>query len=106
MAEGPTISTHVLDTERGLPGVGYMVTLYRSERDSVTQVGSGTTDDDGRIQRLLDGSLLAGEYRIEVEIGGAFFRHAAISFVIEDVERSYHVPLLLSSYSLTTYRGS
>jgi 5-hydroxyisourate hydrolase len=106
MAEGPTISTHVLDTERGMPGVGYAVRLYRIEGDAATLVGSGTTDDDGRIRRLTERPLASGEYTIEVEIGGAFFSRSAITFVVEGVERGYHVPLLLSRYSLTTYRGS
>ena len=106
MGEGPTISTHVLDTERGRPGAGYDVSLWRLAEDRPILVGSSTTDDDGRIRRLLDGDLVEGEYRLEVEIGGAFFRRASLTFVVDDASRSYHVPLLLSPYALTTYRGS
>ena len=106
MAEGPTISTHVLDTERGMPGVAYAVSLYRVEDGESRLVGSGMTDEDGRIRRLMEEPLAGGEYRIEVEISGAFFLRAALTFVVEDLDRSYHVPLLLSPYSLTTYRGS
>ena len=106
MEERPTISTHVLDTERGLPGAGYRVALFRIEGKSDALVGSGTTDADGRIRHLLAESLVPGEYRLEVEIEGPFLRRAAITFVVDDAERSYHVPLLLAPYSLTTYRGS
>lgn len=106
MGEEPTISTHILDTERGAPGSGHRVSLYRIAQESANLCGSGTTDDDGRIRRLLTDGLVAGEYRIEVEIGGVFFRRVAVTFMVDDAERSYHVPLLLSPYSLTTYRGS
>ncbi|CAN5803083.1 hydroxyisourate hydrolase [soil metagenome] len=106
MSEAPTISTHVLDTEHGQPAVGVRIGLFRLEGGSASLAGMGTTDDDGRIRRLLDGRLEAGEYRIEFEIGGPFFRHAAVTFRVSDAERSYHVPLLLAPYSLATYRGS
>lgn len=106
MSEQPTISTHVLDAEQGRPGTGYAVALYLLDGGREIPVGSGTTDDDGRIRRLLDGELVAGEYRIEVEIGGPFFRRASITFSLDDVGRSCHVPLLISPFSLTTYRGS
>ena len=106
MAEGPTISTHVLDTEHGRPGAGYHVSLYRTEHGAAVLVGSDVTDEDGRIRRLLAETLSVGEYRLEVEIDGPFFRRATITFVVEDVARSYHVPVLLSPYSLTAYRGS
>ena len=101
-----SLSTHVLDTERGQPGVGYVVALYRVDGEGAQLVGSGTTDGDGRIRRLLNDALTVADYRIEVEIGGGFFRHAAVTFRVDDPGRSYHVPLLVSRYSLTTYRGS
>jgi 5-hydroxyisourate hydrolase len=106
MDDQPTISTHVLDTERGAPGAGIHVSLYRMDDGSATLCGSGITDDDGRIRRLLADDLVPGEYGLEVEIEGAFFRRVVVSFVVDDAGRSYHVPLLLSAYSLTTYRGS
>jgi 5-hydroxyisourate hydrolase len=106
MAEGPTISTHVLDTELGAPGVGVHISLYRVESGTAGLVGSGVTDDDGRIRRLLAENIVPGEYRLEAEIEGRFFHRVAITFVVNDGERSYHVPLLLSPYSLTIYRGS
>ena len=106
MANGPTISTHVLDTEHGRPAVGISVALYRIHGDKQALVGSGTTDDDGRIRDLLVEPLEAATYRIVFEVGGTFFRTASVTFVVDDTTRSYHMPLLLAPYSLATYRGS
>jgi 5-hydroxyisourate hydrolase len=106
MAEQPTISTHVLDAEHGSPLAGVVVTLARLDSGGVVAAGAGRTDDDGRIQRLLDGQLRAGSYRLEFRLGGRFFETVAITFHVGDTSRSYHVPLLLAPYSLTTYRGS
>ena len=106
MDEGPTISTHVLDVGGGTPGVGYHVSLYRIDGESQTWAGHGTTDADGRIRRLLEGPLTSGEYRIDIEVGAAFLRRASVTFSVDDVGRSYHVPFLVSAFSLTTYRGT
>lgn len=106
MGEAPTISTHVLDTERGMPASGISVTLYRVDDDAEFLVSSGTTDDDGRIRSLLDGPLATGTYRLAFELEGAFYREASVSFVVDDASRGYHVPLLMAPYSLATYRGS
>jgi len=107
----PTISTHVLDTERGVPASGVRVTLYRlgvgeAGRMRMTQA---LTDSDGRVRDLLERPLQAGDYRLEFDVAdedGSFFTKIAIDIRIEDTERSYHVPLLLAPYSITTYRGS
>ena len=107
----PTISTHVLDTERGAPAQGVHVTLYRLD------VGAGVpirmtqalTDGDGRIRDLLERPLVAGDYRLEFDIAhedGSFFTRVAVDLRITDTGRSYHVPLLLAPYAMTTYRGS
>jgi 5-hydroxyisourate hydrolase len=106
MAESPTISTHVLDTEHGQPARGVAAVLYRVHDGGEEQVGRGTTDDDGRIRRLLDGALEIGTYRLAFELDGPFFREARVTFVVDDASRNYHVPLLLAPYSLSTYRGS
>lgn len=105
MTDGPTISTHVLDVEHGRPAAGITVYLYRVDGEE-RRVGGGTTDDDGRVPRLLDDDLEAGDYELRFEIGGAFFLGMACAFRVADTSRSYHVPLLLGAYSLTTYRGS
>ena len=112
MAEGarPTISTHVLDTERGLPAEGIPVRLYRLDvPNAPIRMTQALTDADGRIRDLLERPLVAGDYRLEFDIGredDAFFRRIAVDLRVTDVGRSYHVPLLLASYSMTTYRGS
>lgn len=106
MAEQPTISTHVLDAQHGLPLAGVEVTLERVEEGSTRVVGGGRTDDDGRIRRLLEGTLAEGTYRLEFRLGGRFFETVALTVRVDDASRSWHVPLLLSPYSLTTYRGS
>lgn len=106
MDDQPTISTHVLDVGGGTPGVGFHVSLYRVDGDSETWAGHGTTDEDGRIRRLLDGPLMAGEYRMEIVVGAVFLRKASITFQVTDTGRSYHVPFLVSAFSLSTYRGS
>jgi 5-hydroxyisourate hydrolase len=107
----PTISTHVLDTERGVPASGVHVTLYRTDVGDAgpIRMTQALTDSDGRIRDLLDRPLQAGEYRLEFDVAhedGSFFTRIAVDLRITDVERSYHVPLLLAPFSMTTYRGS
>ncbi|MEP6639636.1 MAG: hydroxyisourate hydrolase [Chloroflexota bacterium] len=125
MAQGanhpvPTISTHVLDTERGLPAAGIHVTLYRIAEDGrPLRLTQALTDADGRVRDLLDRPLTAGDYRLEfnlvvVPVDGAttnpaadrFFRRVTLDLRVTDTARSYHVPLLLAPFSMTTYRGS
>ena len=103
MDDQPTISTHVLDTQHGRPAQGVAVALYGPEGELA---GEGTTDSDGRIRRLASGYLREGEYRIEFALDAPFFRHAALTFSVDDTSRSYHVPLLLAPYSISSYRGS
>jgi len=107
---GPTISTHVLDTERGLPAEGILVRLFRLDvPNAPIRMNQALTDADGRIRDLLERPLVAGNYRLEFDIGredDAFFRRVAVDLRIADTSRSYHVPLLLAPYSMTTYRGS
>jgi 5-hydroxyisourate hydrolase len=110
LAERPTISTHVLDTERGVPAVGVHVALYRLDvGKKPIRMTQALTDHDGRVRDLLERPLLAGDYRLEFDVAderGSFFTRIAVELRITDVERSYHVPLLLAPYSMTTYRGS
>jgi 5-hydroxyisourate hydrolase len=105
-----TISTHVLDTERGVPAAGVHVTLYRLDvGSSPIRMTQALTDADGRVRDLLERPLAAGDYRLEFDIAhedGSFFTKLAVDLRITDIERSYHVPLLLAPYSMTTYRGS
>jgi 5-hydroxyisourate hydrolase len=104
----PTISTHVLDTERGVPAPGIRVTLYRLVDDGQPlRLTQTQTDDDGRVRDLLERPLTAGDYRLEFGLGrGGFFERVSLDLHVTDVSRSYHVPLLLSGHSITSYRGS
>ena len=122
MAQGanearPTISTHVLDTERGAPAVGIAVTLYRLSDDGrPLRLTQALTDSDGRVRDLLERPIVAGGYRLEFDlvrrgeddddVGRPLFRRLTIDLDVSDTGRSYHVPLLLAPYSMTTYRGS
>jgi len=106
----PTISTHVLDTERGMPAQGVRVALYRLDvAEKPVRMTQALTDADGRIADLLERPLAAGDYRLEFDVAHeevTFFTRMSVELRVRDVTRSYHVPLLLSTYSLTTYRGS
>lgn len=106
----PTISTHVLDTERGVPAAGVHVTLYRVDVGvAPIRMTQALTDTDGRVRDLLERPLVAGDYRLEFDVAhedGSFFTRLAVDVRITDTARSYHVPLLLAPYSMTTYRGS
>lgn len=110
----PTISTHVLDLATGDPAPGVAVALFRLAADGTPELLSELeTDDDGRVRDLLDGSaLIEGDYQLAFDVGGyaddpdAFFQSAAYALRVTDTRRSYHVPLLLSPYGMSTYRGS
>jgi len=93
-----SISTHVLDVERGRPAAGVRVELWQD--DLVT---TGETDEDGRIAQLA-ADLEPGVYRLLFRPDSPFFKGVGIEVALE--EGHYHVPLLVSSYSCTTYRGS
>jgi hydroxyisourate hydrolase len=106
----PTISTHVLDTERGQPATGVRVVLYRLDVGTAPiRMTQALTDGDGRVRDLLERPLTAGDYRLEFDVAhedASFFTKIAVELRITDTGRSYHVPLLLAPYSMTTYRGS
>ena len=112
-ASRPTISTHVLDLGSGEPAAGVPVALFRLADDGrPTLVAEAETDDDGRVRALLSDELTAGSYQlvfdVEAYLGedAEFFENMAVGFRVDDAERSYHVPLLLSPFGLSTYRGS
>ncbi len=110
----PTLSTHVLDLATGDPAEGIAVTLFRLDPSGTPELVSELeTDADGRIRDLLDGAeLVAGEYQLAFDVGGYadeeddFFQSVALALRVVEIDRSYHVPLLLSPFGLTTYRGS
>ena len=94
-----SLSTHVLDTELGRPGAGVRVDLYRGEE----LVAGGETDADGRISPLAEG-LEPGAYRLVFHPASPYFRRVELEVELDDGH--HHVPLLVSSYSCATYRGS
>jgi 5-hydroxyisourate hydrolase len=106
----PTISTHVLDTSSGRPADGVHVTLWRLDGDEPPgRMTQALTDADGRVRDLLERPLVPGDYRLEFRVPNersAFFERLAVDFRVTDTTRSYHVPLLLSPFGLSTYRGS
>jgi 5-hydroxyisourate hydrolase len=94
-----SLSTHVLDTERGRPAAGVRVELFSGDERLAEQ----KTDDDGRIADLAPG-LEAGVYRLVFHPPSPFFRRVELEVELDDGH--FHVPLLLSPYSCTIYRGS
>jgi len=110
----PTISTHVLDLASGNPAAGVGVALFHLADDGAPELVSDLqTDREGRIRDLLDGGALTeGDYQLAFDVGGyaddpdAFFQSAALALRVTDTARSYHVPLLLSPFGLSVYRGN
>lgn len=109
------ITTHVLDTAAGRPGAGIAVELERAGGAGWQPVGAGATDDDGRLRTLTPaGPVEPGTYRIRFATGAylaargepAFFPVVEIQFAVVDGAQHYHVPLLLSPFGYSTYRGS
>lgn len=107
-----SLSTHVLDASAGRPAAGIAVRLERRAGNGWELVASDTTDGDGRIREL--GKPGAGVHRISFDTGSYFAAHSVAAFypevqvVFEITEpgEHYHVPLLLSPYAFSTYRGS
>jgi 5-hydroxyisourate hydrolase len=94
-----SVSTHILDVERGRPASGLTVELYRADE----LIGRAETDSDGRIPELAK-DLEPDAYRLVFTPPSPFFRRVELEIVLDDGH--YHVPLLVSSYSCATYRGS
>ena len=105
-----SLSTHVLDAVSGTPAVGVAVTLTDSASNVLT---TAVTDGDGRVKDLAD-FLSPGTYRLAFDTAGyfavvgvpAFYPEVVIAFEVTDPAAHYHVPLLLSPYAYSTYRGS
>ncbi len=111
------ITTHALDIARGKPAAGVPVNLERRRDDGTWgSVGHGRTDDDGRLRTLVPpgAKLAGGVYRLTFDTDAyfaslgveGFFPEAVIVFRVRDVGQHHHVPLLLSPFGLSTYRGS
>ena len=105
------ITTHVLDTARGVPAAGVPVALSRHSDGDWQTLGQGSTNADGRASNLLPAGhvLQAGRYRLTFGVAAyqaSFFPEVTVCFEISDTSRDYHVPLLLSPFGYSTYRGS
>lgn len=111
------ITTHVLDTARGKPAAGVNVALEaRSAGGEWTKLAGGVTNADGRITDWMpgDATIAPGIYRATFDTGAyfkqlneaTFFPSVSIEFEVRDTGQHYHVPLLLSPYGYSTYRGS
>jgi len=110
------ITTHVLDTSLGQPAAGVGVTLEIDKPGGKwAEISRGATDADGRLRHLLaPGALVAGVYRLTFDTktyfegrkAKSFYPFVSIVFEIHDAGAHYHVPLLLSPYGYSTYRGS
>ncbi len=114
------LTTHVLDTAAGMPATGLAIDLYRCDHESRQRLLSVTTNGDGRCDApLLEGTnLTAGRYELIFHAAAymrasgnllpevPFFDDIVIAFGIDNADQHYHVPLLLSPYGYSTYRGS
>lgn len=104
------ITTHVLDTSRGQPAAGIRVTLEVRFLDGAWKpLGKGVTDHDGRAPNLLPEGVDLAEavYRLTFDrLPEGFYPEVTVAFRVSDPSRHYHIPLLLSPYGYTTYRGS
>jgi 5-hydroxyisourate hydrolase len=110
-----TLSTHVLDANSGRPALHVALTLHRrAETGTWEPVGEGATDDDGRCRTLAPEGLRVAIYRLDFDTGAyfvatgqkGFYPEVSIVFEVTEPTRHYHVPLLLSPFAYSTYRGS
>jgi 5-hydroxyisourate hydrolase len=105
-----SLSTHVLDAARGCPAAGIAVRLVAGNGD---ELATAVTDDDGRVRELA-ADLPAGTYRVTFDTGTyfsatgqqGFYPEVTVAFTVSDAAQHHHVPLLLSPFAYSTYRGS
>lgn len=117
------ITTHVLDAQRGKPAAGVPVELWQRAGGADGSAGSAggwellasaVTDDDGRAKQLGPETIPNGEYRLRFDTGAyfaatqteAFYPEVQLTFLVAEEGRHYHVPILLSPFAYSTYRGS
>jgi 5-hydroxyisourate hydrolase len=108
------ITTHVLDAARGRPAAGLLVRLEHVVGVGGAVLATGTTDEDGRVQSLGPNRVCPGTYRLVFNTAGyfsrtdqpCFFPEVSLTFVVADPEQHHHVPVLLSPFAYSTYRGS
>jgi hydroxyisourate hydrolase len=108
------LSTHVLDTATGTPAAGIAIVLTRIDGTTATPIAQATTNADGRTDAPLAAEIAAGIYELAFAVApyfarsgvAAFYDTITVRFQIADGTRKYHVPLLLSPWGYSTYRGS
>ena len=108
------ITTHILDTGLGRPAAGVPVRLERLDGAHYTELAAATTDDDGRVRELGSDQAEPGTYRLVFDTGdylartgqSGFYPEVVVVFALADPGRHHHVPLLLSPFGYSTYRGS
>ncbi|VYU61663.1 hydroxyisourate hydrolase [Metakosakonia massiliensis] len=109
------LSVHVLNQQTGMPAAGMAVTLEQKQGESWKVLNTASTNQDGRINALWpEKPFEAGDYRVTFKTGSwftqqkqqSFFPEIPVEFHITDTQTTYHVPLLLSQYGYSTYRGS
>jgi 5-hydroxyisourate hydrolase len=109
------ITTHVLDTSHGRPAAELKIELHKKSGEEWKSIGIGFTDENGRCNALLgDSPLAVGTYRLTFHAGAyfntqhveAFYSDIPVVFEVRDARMHFHVPLLLSPYGYSTYRGS
>ena len=110
------ITTHILDTSLGRPAAGVPVVLHaKTPAGDWKELGRGSTDNDGRLRTLMaDTALAEGMYRLTFDTSAyfgnrqtpTFYPKITVEFEVRDATSHYHVPLLLSPFGYSTYRGS
>ena len=110
------ITTHILDVSKGQPASGVPVVLEYESGGEWKEIGRGQTDEDGRLKDLLssDFNLAVGTYRLNFDTSRyfsaqnteSFYPKVTVTFIVREAAQHYHVPLLLSPYGYSTYRGS
>lgn len=106
-----SISTHILDAALGRPAVGVKVCLEAADGALLAEA---RTDADGRVASFAGGGIESADYRLRFDTGGyfaatgqdGFYPEVVLTFHVADPRQNYHVPLLLSPFAYSTYRGS
>lgn len=108
------ITTHVLDIAQGSPAVGVTVILEIRQSNDWSPVGRGVTDAKGRVTTLTEGLVAPGTYRLTFDLAAyhreqgvpvPFFPEAKVTFTVRDPNELYHLPIVISPYGYSTYRG-
>ena len=109
------ITTHILDTHLGKPAQHVPIQLRKLKEGVFVEIASGSTDDDGRISDLLPpGTIASGVYQMRFDTQAyhsalgieGFYPEVVVTFEIKATDEHYHIPLLLSPFAYSTYRGS